>query len=205
MNTQLAALENAILSRAHHLVDTQHQAAQQQREKILADANKQVHFKEERETETAKIAAEQAYRRQVQASEIKLHAQLDQLRWSLIQSVMSKLHARLQEVVKHTDSYLALLQQYFGQAAQVIEREALIVEANERDYDLLSKHWVDFTEHTSKSCSLAKSTQVMTGGIIVTSDDNRIRVDYSFEGLVRQLEDDIYQLITALLFAEAGK
>ncbi len=204
MNTQLAALENAILSRARHLVDTQLHTAHQQREKILADANKQIRFKEERETETAKINAEQAYRRQVQASEIKLHAQLDQLRWSLIQSVMSNLKIRLLEV-KQSENYLALLQQYFNQAVQAIEKDSLIIEVNDTDYELLLTGWDKMIQQTSKSCSLTKSAQTITGGMIVRSSDNRIRVDYSFEGLINQLEDDIYQMITALLFAEAGK
>ncbi len=205
-NTQLEQLENAILKRAQVLADAQLQDAQQQCNQIQQDLNKRLQRREEHEIESAKAAADKVCRRHVQASEIKMHAELDQLRWSLIQVVMSQLKHRLQQLREKPDSYLALLRQYFTSAMITLEREQLIVEVNAQDYELLMVQWENLINECApgKKCSLTIHKANSIGGLLVRDQHNQIRIDNTFEGLMSRLENELYQTITAQLFAFAG-
>jgi len=199
-HTQIEQLESAIHKRAQVLAESHLSAAQAQREKMLAESAKRLRRREEREIEMAKAEAEQEYRRIVQASEIKMQAELDQLRWKLLQSVINHLYEHLKRLRKTT--YINLLKQYFISAAQQIEDEALVVEVNHHDHALLAPQWEEIVKSVpDKQCTLSDSHQQSTGGVLVRAD--RIRIDNTFEGLIARLEDELYQIITAQLFASA--
>jgi len=202
-DTQITQLEKAIYKRAQILADTHLHAARQQCDRILVETNRRLRQQEDREINIAKVAADQAYRRHVQASEIRMQAELDQLRWSLVQSVMNRLEAHLKMLTQQHDKYISLLKQYFKSAAQVLDSQALIVEVNADDYALLSKQWEAFVQETApdKKCELTVKTRNSIGGLLVRSQDNRVRVDNTFEGLILRLENELYQAITAQLFA----
>jgi V/A-type H+-transporting ATPase subunit E len=203
--TQLQQLESAIRKRAQSLADNHLSAAQQKHDQILAEATKRLNKREERETEIAKAAAEQAYRRRVQASEIKMQAELDQLRWTLLQSVMSLLHEHLRELSQEQETYLTLLKQYLKNAVVMFEDQELVVEVNADDHALLAPHWAEFVKEcvSEKQCTLSTSKQPFTGGLLVRNKADRIRIDNTFEGLIARQESDIYQAITTQLFASA--
>jgi V/A-type H+-transporting ATPase subunit E len=201
-NTQLEQLESAIRQRSQTLADNQLQAAQQERDKILAESAKRLQQREERETEIAKAAAEQEYRRRVQASEIKMQAELDQLRWTLVQSVITDLHEHLKELSQQQETYISLLKQYLKSAAQRFDETELVVEVNAYDYELLAPQWEE-NSVPEKRCTLSASTENLTGGLLVRNQADRIRVDNTFDGLIARLENELYQIITSQLFASA--
>lgn len=203
--TQLEQLENAIQKRAQSLADSHLKAAQQQRDKIIADATKRLRLREEREIEIAKAAAEQEYRRRVQAGEIKMQAELDQLRWTLVQSVMSHLQTHLKQLSQQEADYIKLLKQYLQDAAQLFEDQELVVEVNTDDHARLAPQWDEILQECvpDKQCTLSTSTRNVTGGLLVRNQADRIRVDNTFEGLIARLENEFYQIITAQLFASA--
>jgi len=202
-DTQITQLEKAIYKRAQILADTHLHAARQQCDRILVESNRRLREQEEREIAVAKVAADQSYRRHVQASEIRMQAELDQLRWSLVQSVMSRLQAHLKTLTQQHDSYISLLKQYFKNAAQILESKELVVEVNGEDYALLIDRWEDFVKETAsdKKCELKAKKHNSIGGLLVRDKDNRVRVDNTFEGLILRLENELYQTITAQLFA----
>ena len=203
--TQLEQLENAIRQRSQSLADSHIKAAQQQRDKILADSNKRLRQREERETEVIQMAAEQEYRRQVQAGEIKMQAELDQLRWTLVQSVMSDLQTHLKQLCQQETAYLDLLKQYLKNAVLLFKDTELVVEVNANDHTRLAPQWDNFVKDCvpDKQCTLSDKTQNVTGGLLVRNQADRIRVDNTFEGLIARLENELYQAITAQLFASA--
>ncbi|HHB92549.1 MAG TPA: hypothetical protein ENK59_04970 [Thioploca sp.] len=204
MNIQLEQLENAIRTQAKNLADSNLQFAQQQRTKILADANKQLIKREAREIEKAQVAAEQEYRKKVQASEISMQAELDQLRWNLVRSVIVNMQKYLQNLT--TDDYINLLKQYLTSTATLFTDKKLIVEVNAKDYQLLAPQWETIIKECvpNKTCILSTESKQITGGLIIHNAENRIRIDNSFEGLIARLEYEIYQVITAQLFASVN-
>jgi V/A-type H+-transporting ATPase subunit E len=216
-NQQLERLESAILQRAQVLAEAQQHAGQQQREKILADAAKRLRQQEERELATAQIAAERIYQRRVQASEIKMQAELDQLRWSLVQAVKVSLRERFKQLTQQQTIYQTLLKQYLTHAITLFDEEELVVEVNPSDYALLSPQWDDWMREIATTplnpplvrgerggwCVLSTHSRSSIGGLLVHNKDNRIRVDNTFEGLIERLENELHQVIIAQLFAMA--
>ncbi|OQW95911.1 MAG: hypothetical protein BWK79_00665 [Beggiatoa sp. IS2] len=204
--SQLEQLANAILKRAQTLADSQRQAAQQQRDKILAESANRLRLREERELANAQTYAEQVYRRRVQATEIKMQAELDQLRWTLIQDVMLALRENLRLLCQQQSRYVSLLKQYFDHAAGLLaDSEEVVVEVNAQDYALLLPHWPTFMQDVpQKRCTLVASSRSFTGGLLVRDPDDRVRVDNTFEGLSARLESELYEAITAQLFAAAS-
>lgn len=202
-HAQLEQLENAIRNRAQTLANSYLQAAHQQREQILTEVNKRLAKQEARAIEIAKAAAEQAYRRKVQASEIKMQAELDQLRWALVQTVISQLHDHLKQLSQQAEIYLPLLKQYCLHAANQFQETELVMEVTSADYQQLISQWDDFvSRHLPKQrCTLMTSSQSFMGGVLVRDRANRIRIDNTFEGMMARLENHLYQVITAQLFA----
>jgi V/A-type H+-transporting ATPase subunit E len=203
--TQLEQLEKAIQLRAQSLVDSHLQTAKQQREKILEESARRLVKREERENELAKAAAEQEYRRRVQASEIKMQAELDKLRWILVQAVVSHLQKQLKSLREKSTSYVELLKQYLIHAANLLEDDELVVEVNNQDHLLLSPQWEAIINDCvpDKRCHLSASAQSFSGGLLVRNQEDRIRIDNTFEGLIARLENKLHETITAQLFASA--
>ena len=197
MNTQLEELENAIHQRAKTLADTHLQTAQEQRDKILAESTKRLQQQENRETEIAKAAASQEYRRRVQASEIKMQTELDQLRWQLVQSVLTDLQEHFQQLSSQETT--DLLKQYLKHAASLFDSNDLVAVVNEHDHALLAPKW----DEIIKNIVLSSTTGNFTCGVLVHNQADRIRIDNTFEGLIARLENELYQIISAQLFASA--
>jgi V/A-type H+-transporting ATPase subunit E len=205
LNNQLEKLETAILQQAQALAENQRQIAQQHCAKILAASTKRLQMWEERETHNAKETAEQVYRRQVQASELKMQAELDRLRWHLVQAVLDKLRHRLTQLCTQPHRYLPLLKQYLAYAAPLLtESKTLVVEVNRRDYEWLQPQWVEITKEISLSTqeyTLLASPRDFIGGLLIRDLADRVRLDNTFEGLINRLENELYQIIVAQLFA----
>jgi V/A-type H+-transporting ATPase subunit E len=201
--TQLEQLESAIRQRAQTLADSHLQAAQQQIDNILTESSKRIQQREERETEIAKAAAEQEYRRRVQAGEIKMQAELDQLRWTLVQLIINDLQTHLKQLSQQQAIYVNLLKQYLKSAAQLFEEEELVIEVNANDHALLAPQWESIAKESvpNKRCTLSANPQPFTGGLRVRNQEDRIRIDNTFEGLIARLESELYQVITAQLLA----
>ncbi len=207
LDNQLEKLETAILQQAQTLAENQRQIAHQHCAKILAESAKRIQVWEERETHNAKEAAEQVYRRQVQANELKMQAELDRLRWSLVQAVLDKLHQYLTQLGTQPSHYLPLLKQYLVHAVQhLTESQTLVVEVNAQDYEWLQPQWANIVKEilpTTQQCTLLASTRHFTGGLLIRDEADRIRIDHTFEGLINRLENELYQVIVTQLFASA--
>jgi V/A-type H+/Na+-transporting ATPase subunit E len=204
-DAQIEKLEQAILQRARKLADSHLASAEQQRQKIMADAHKKLRQYELQATHEAKAAAEQEFHRLVQASEINMQAEFDKLRWSLLQEVLQKLNENLQQLSQKKEQYLPILTRYLQHAANNIPAEDLAVQVNQADYKLLTEQWDSFVQacNLRQNCQLLTTTINCSGGLLVYSSDKRIQVDNTFEGIIERYADEIYQEIHTQLFATA--
>lgn len=200
--TPVEQLEHAILKRAQDLVDSHTQATQQQKAQILAESAKRQQLRERHEIEIAKSLAEQHYLRKVQSSEIKMQAELDELRWSLIQTILNQLRQSLNELHQQPETYLLLLQDYLNSAAHHLPETALLVKVNSSDYNWLAPQW----EHLLNSaqlpthCQLSQTDTEFSGGFLVSDLANKVRIDYTFEGVLERFEMNLCQEINQHLF-----
>jgi V/A-type H+-transporting ATPase subunit E len=200
---QVTELESAILQRANRLVAEFRQRAERSRDNILREGSERLRLREEREVLLAKALAERAYRRQVQASELKLRAQMDQVRWNLAKDVQERLLPRAKELTADPERYLPALGQLIVAAAVEFPADVeLVAELSAGDRQRLAPTWPELIEELLPGRALALGAEPIrcTGGVVVRTPDNRIRVDNTFEGRIRRLQSRLYQTIVERLF-----
>lgn len=204
---QVASLEQAIFERAKTLADEHLRQAQRARERILTDSADRLRLIEEKEMLLAKNRAEREYRRMVQSSEIRMQADMDRLRWGLVQSVMEGVNGRLKTLQADDESGLALLRSLLVEAAQAIERDKLLARLSDFDHRRVGDRWkTEFREAVpGKTIDLSPEPCPCSGGVMVESLDGRISVDNTFEGRMARLEADLERVILERLFAAAGQ
>ncbi|WP_058557140.1 V-type ATP synthase subunit E [Thiohalocapsa sp. ML1] len=197
MVTQAHELEEAILARAERLANEYRERANRARDQILRDAADKLRLREQREEAIAKALGERTYRQQVQAEELKLQSHLDRVRWNLVRDVEHRLAERMRAHCEDEPAYLKTLTGFIATAAETIEHPSLSVSANARDAKLLHAHWSDVGAAlpAHKQATLAETPIDAVAGVLVTSDDGRIRVDNTFEGRMARLRLRIQQAI----------
>jgi V/A-type H+-transporting ATPase subunit E len=200
---QVTELESAILQRANRLAAEFKQRAERSRDNILREASDRLRLREEREVLLAKALAERAYRRQVQANELKLRAQMDQVRWNLAKEVQERMIGRGKAFSQDADRYLPMLGQLLAAAAREFPANVeLVAELNADDRARLAPRWAAFAEEAvpGRAIALGADPVPCTGGVVLRTPDNRIRVDNTFEGRLQRLDTRIYQTIVERLF-----
>ena len=199
---QVNDLESAILARANRLAEEYRERAKRSRDNILREAHERLHLREQREVLVAQARAERAYRRRVQASEIRLRKEMDYLRWSLVEGVREQLVDRIRAFVADEARYLPVLKSFIGAAAAIIESDRLVAEMNAEDVRRLQTGWEAFVVDVAggKTIELSASPLETLGGVLVRTGDNRIRFDNTFEGRMEQLGTRLHQVIIERLF-----
>lgn len=207
MNTerQVETLQSALLARAKALADETIARGQREAQRIGTDTDLRLRTREESEQASAKARAERIYRQKIQAAEIMLRAELDQLRWAYVQQVMDALQERLASLVEDDQVYLPMLKTLIGRAAQTIEDQELIAQVNARDYTRLQAQWSTLASGLApgKRITLSPECKDCSGGVLVRNVDNTIRVDNRFEGRLERLSDELQRVIVERLFATA--
>ncbi|HEX6827358.1 MAG TPA: V-type ATP synthase subunit E family protein [Burkholderiales bacterium] len=203
--TRVEDLEQALLDRAEVLAGEFLSGAERARGQIIEEAGKMLRLREEREILAAKARGERLYRQKVQASEIRMQEELDHLRWTLVQSVLEDVMARLAQVTEDDALYLPLLRRYLARGARAIERDDLVARVASRDLARLAPRWADFVKEAAPGKRVVLSQQPMDtlGGLMLESADGHIRVNNTFEGRLDRLQAEVHRAVSERLFASA--
>ncbi len=199
-------LENALLSRAQTLAEEYLERARRSRDRTINEANEHLRLREDREMLVAKAIADRAYRRRVQQAELSRQEELDRLRWTLIRNVVEALNAELAKVAQDEERYLPILSAMLTQSAQSIESAELVCEVNATDWQLLAPRWPTFSQEAvpDRPITLGAEPRSCSGGLLLRTVDDRIRVDNTFEGRLDRLEEQIARVVMERLFATAA-
>jgi V/A-type H+-transporting ATPase subunit E len=202
---QVSALEKAILARARSLADEHMKQAKRARERIMEDSAERLRLQEEKEILVGKAKADREYRRRVQASEIRMQAELDRLRWGLVQSVLDHLKHRLTEITSDEAQYLPLFKRLLAEAASSIEREELVALVGDGDHRRFRGQWETIAKGAvpGKKVELSSEICACSGGVLLKSKDERISVDNTFEGRLDRMEGELHRVILERLFPNA--
>ena len=209
MNSENAIqdLERALLERARKLADEYMQRARATREHIISDENERLRLREERETLAAEAAGERLYRRSVQASELKMRAELDNLRWQLVENARAAVMQQLAKLHETPEHYRQTLRRYLREAVEALPEGDLLIELNERDAGWLAPLWSELLAEIGgqeRAITLSERRHHGSGGLIAQSGDGAIRLDNTFEGRAERLNESLNQAIIERLFARAG-
>ena len=198
---QVEALEKAILERAEQMANECHSRAEAGRKNILREASERLHLREEKETLLAKSLADRAYLRKVQADELKLHSKMDHMRWNLVQVVVDRLQQKMQALTQDEEKYFELITAFLQQAAAQIEEKQLQVSVNANDLRRLKTKWDQLTSNlvAGKTFALQEESIESIGGCLITTADNRVQIDHTFEGRLARLERKVHQALVERL------
>lgn len=201
MSDQTAGLESALLTHAQKLADEYLVEARKLQQQIIEDSNRLLRAEEEREVLSAKARAERLYQQRVQAAELDLRGELEQMRWSLVKAALDALPGRLAELAQDESRYLPLLGEWLREGAQAIERDQLIVRANRRDLPLLKREWPRLSREgaAGKSVQLSEEPLESLGGVWIGSADGGVRFDNTFEGRMERLGGELERAVARLL------
>jgi V/A-type H+-transporting ATPase subunit E len=194
-------LEAAILKRAEKLAAEYQERAERRKTNMLKEASEKLRLHEEHEMSIAKAQGDLIYLRKVQASELRLRAHMDHLRWGLVQEMEHRLEDRMRAFAEQEDEYLNTIKGYLAQGAKAIERDDLIAEVNHRDHQRLVERWDSFVQEAApgKNIILASDPIETIGGILIRSQDGRIRLNNTFEGRRERLRSRLHQIIVERL------
>jgi V/A-type H+-transporting ATPase subunit E len=204
---RVEALEQAILERARQLAEEHIQQGERSRERIVEDSREKIRLLEEKEILAGQSRAEREYRRMVQARELSMQAELDHLRWHLVQSITESLSERLVALTAKEQTYLPLLERLLGDAARAIERDKLRARLNRNDHKRFADRWEALVKDVSpdKAIALEQEPLEASGGVLVSDIEDRILVDNSFEGVIQRLESELQRVIVEHLFPSASR
>lgn len=151
--------------------------------------------------------AEQLCRQRLQASRLRLDSELDRLRWTLAQDVLHEVRVRLEKLVEDTPQYHAVLQRYLAEAAAAMPQGNLVAELAARDLDTVRPVWDQWVEAAApgRRVTLAPLPRPAAGGMLVRSEDGRVRVDNTFDGRLNRMHDQVMATIIHTLFSETGE
>jgi V/A-type H+-transporting ATPase subunit E len=202
-DSQVKVLEQALLARANELVREHLDKAALEKQRILSEVAQRLRLAEEHEILKAKQDADRLFRRRVQAAEIRMQGDLDRLRWTLVQSVVAAVRGELARIVEDRDAYAAVLAGYLASGAAHIDDHALVAELSPRDRDRFGRDWADFAGRAApgKHVELGETCHAGSGGVILRTPNNRVRIDNTFEGRLDRLADALNRAVLEHLFA----
>lgn len=205
VDAQVTQLEQALIRQAESLAREQRDRAESGRARILNEVSEKLRLAEEREVLAAKSEAEKQVRRQAQAAETRLAAELDRLRWALTEATLSSVQLAFQELVDDDERYLGVLENWLETAAQLLPAGDLVVEARPVDQPRLSVSWAEISARAApgRKIELAVHDQISEGGIRVRLADNRARLDQTFEARQTRLAEELARVVMERLFASA--
>jgi V/A-type H+-transporting ATPase subunit E len=204
-DAQVSQLEQALIQQAETLAREALQNAESARARILAESAERLKLVEEREILAAKVEAERLVRRQTQAAETRLAAELDRLRWALTEATLSEVKGGFRKLVRDEPRYLAVLEAWLAAAAQALPPGDLVTEVRPEDEKRLAPLWHEMTARAApgRSVVLASHGHLSEGGIRVRLADNQAQLDQTFEARQTRLADELARVAMERLFASA--
>ena len=204
-DAQVNQLEQALIRQAESLAREQHERAESGKARILNDASERIRLAEKREVLAAKSEAERMVRRQTQAAETHLAAELDRLRWALTEATLSGVQMAFKELVDDDKRYLAVLEQWLATAARELPPGDLVAEVRPMDQPRLAMDWEKIKARAAPGRVVELTTHGMmsVGGMRVRMADNRAQLDQTFEARRLRLADELARVAMERLFASA--
>jgi vacuolar-type H+-ATPase subunit E/Vma4 len=202
-DAQVSQLEEALLQQAETQARDALQNAESARARILADSAEKLKRAAEREVLAAKIEAERRVRRQTQAAETRLAAELDRTRWALTEATLAGVKAAFRQRVHDEVRYLVILESWLAAAAQALPPGDLVAEVRPEDETRLAPLWADMAARAAPGRTVALAAHGLSsiGGIRVRLADNRARIDQTFEARQARLADELARVAMERLFA----
>lgn len=203
-DSQVKALQEAIVERATVLANEHVHQGNMTRNKIMEDIREKIKLMEQKELLSAKVHADREYQRLVQASELRIHAELDRNRWGLVQSVMNNVVQSLDELHKNKDAYKSIFRTLLSRGTSAMACHKITAFINSEDLAEFGDNWDEIIRECCDEgvvVTLSHQACSCSGGLKLMSSDEDVMVDYTFEGIIERRDAELQLLIFERLFS----
>lgn len=202
---QVSQLEAALMEQAQSLAREQQAHALAARAHLEAEVAEKLRLQEEREILAAKVEAEALVRRETQAAETRLTAELDRLRWALTEATLAQLRLEFQDLADDDARYLPLLESWLAAAARALPPGDLVVAVRPQDQPRLAGDWDGMTARAAPGRQVTQALlgHDSDGGLRVVLADGTAQYDQTFEARQARLGEDLARVVMERLFASA--
>lgn len=201
------ALERSLRERAEKLAEECLAVAREKRSRIRQEQSERLRERERKEEQRAGDEAERRRRRRVEAVRHEQHGALEQRRWQAIQEVIAEMRGEFAAIADDESRYLEQMRQLLAAGAGALPDGPLILQVNARDRERLMANWDALVGDAmrDRQISLSDEAAECTGGVVVYTEDNRTRLDNTFEGRLERHAGSVARLIDEALFAETAE
>lgn len=201
------ALERSLRERAEKLAEECLAVAREKRSRIRQEQSERLRERERKEEQRAGDEAERRRRRRVEAVRHEQHGALEQRRWQAIQEVIAEMRGEFAAIADDESRYLEQMRQLLAAGAGALPDGPLILQVNARDRERLMANWDALVGEAmrGRQISLSDEAAECTGGVVVYTEDNRTRLDNTFEGRLERHAGSVARLIDEALFAETAE
>ena len=161
---------------------------------------------EEKELLAARVHADREYQREVQASELRIQAELDRNRWGLVQALMERLSKQLIALRDDEAEYERIFKSLLCRGAEAIGQAKLIASINNDDRRRFQDQWAAIVADgcaTGIEVKLSPESIDCGGGVRLINAQGDIMIDNTFEGIIQRRRADLQRLIFERLFTGA--
>ena len=201
---QVKALQRAILERAQELSAEHVSQGELTRAKIIADAREKIKLMEQKELLAARVHADREYQRQVQASELRIQAELDRNRWGLVQAVMDRLLKQLIALRDDEAGYEKIFKKLLRQGVETIAASSLVASISNDDRTRFQDNWDAIVKDScARGVEVRLSPEACncSGGVRLVSEQGDVMIDNTFEGIIERRQQVLQRLIFERLFS----
>ena len=203
---QVRALQQAILERARELAEEHIAQGELTRSKVIGDMRDKLNVMEQKELLAAKLQSDREYDRLVQASELRIQAELDRNRWGLVQAVVDKLQKQLAALREDQQAYRKILIALLGNGAVRIGQSKLVASISNDDLSLFHDQWEEIVQEACGediTVRLAPEACDCSGGVRLVSTQGDVMLDNTFEGILDRRQLALQRVIFERLFSTA--
>lgn len=205
MSELTSKLEGLLQAQAMGLAEQHRESAQNAAGQIRQETEAKLQRLRDGEEQRFQHEAELRCRQLLQGSKLRLDAEIDRMRWALAQDVLSEARTRMEKLVENPDRYHRVLQGYLAEAGRSLPAGDLVAELNPRDLEGMRPVWEKLAGQAApgRKVALAPLAGQASGGMLVRSEDGRLRVDNTFEGRLARMQDEVMEVIMEHLFKQA--
>ncbi|BAA31105.1 V-type ATP synthase subunit E [Pyrococcus horikoshii] len=172
--------------------------ARQQAEKIKEEARRNAEAKAEWIIRRAKTQAELEKQRIIANARLEVRRKRLAIQEEIISSVLEEVKRRLETMSE--DEYFESVKALLKEAIKELNEKKVRVMSNEKTLGLIASRIEEIkSELGDVSIELGETVDTM-GGVIVETEDGRIRIDNTFEARMERFEGEIRSTIAKVLF-----
>ncbi|CAB50669.1 V-type ATP synthase subunit E [Pyrococcus abyssi] len=172
--------------------------AREEAEKIKEEAKRRAESKAEWILRRAKTQAELEKQRIIANARLEVRRKRLAVQEEIIRNVLDEVRKRLQEMPE--EEYFESIKALLKEAVEELKEGKVRVYSNERTLALISSRIEEIRDYLG-SISIEIGSAISTmGGVIVETEDGRIRIDNTFEARMERFEGEIRAKIAKVLF-----